>query len=344
MNEIATIVERARGQFDAVIVDRSITFDREAAFAIQVLMASDFAMGIALRNPQSVINAVSNIAAIGLTLNPARKQAYLVPRDGRIVLDISYMGLLDIAIQSGSIMWGQAEVVHAADTFELRGFDEPPMHTRNPFATDRGDVVGCYVVVKTHTGDFLTTPMMIGDILQIRDRSDYWKKKQAGPWKTDFGEMAKKTVIKRAYKTWPKTEKDRIGQAVHHLNTEADEGLPAIENEILDQPRYLGLSVERAKVVRAAAGEALAAYNVGDEWACYEAVCWIDDNDEKEALWKALQVHSDVRSCIKRMSREQDDRQKKIDASATKDEDLVRALQTSIDNAAAGRPADTPPA
>jgi recombination protein RecT len=38
------------------------------------------------------------VAAIGITLNPASKLAYLVPRDGMVCLDISYMGLLHRAV------------------------------------------------------------------------------------------------------------------------------------------------------------------------------------------------------------------------------------------------------
>jgi recombination protein RecT len=178
-----------------------------------------------------VIDAVKNVAAIGISLNPAKKQAYLVPRDGRINLDISYMGLLDIAVASGSIMWGQAKLVHEQDTFELNGFDKPPIHQFKPFSKDRGEIIGVYVVVKTHSGDFLTETMALDEVNAIRDRTSAWKAwlkdKKSCPWVTDPGEMIKKTVIKRAYKTWPKT--DRLDQAIHHLNTEGGEGLADLQ-------------------------------------------------------------------------------------------------------------------
>ncbi|MCL6469734.1 MAG: recombinase RecT, partial [Ralstonia sp.] len=98
-----------RAGFEAVTVDRSINFEREAGFAIQILSNSEYALSVAMNNRRSVIDAVTNISAIGISLNPAKKLAYLVPRDKKICLDISYMGLLDLAISSGSILWGQAE-------------------------------------------------------------------------------------------------------------------------------------------------------------------------------------------------------------------------------------------
>jgi hypothetical protein len=113
-------------------VGRRLNFEREAGFAVQIVTANDYAMRIAMDNRQSVINAVTNVAAIGISLNPAKRQAYLVPRDGRICLDISYMGLLDLAIQSGSIMWGQSELVYEQDRFELQGFDKPPSAQPQP--------------------------------------------------------------------------------------------------------------------------------------------------------------------------------------------------------------------
>jgi recombination protein RecT len=222
-----------RPSFEAVAVDRSINFEREAGFAIQILSNNDYALTVALNNRQSVIDAVTNVSAIGISLNPAKKQAYLVPRDKKICLDLSYIGLLDLAIASGSIMWGQAELVKEADEFRLNGFDKPPTHERAPFAKNRGEVVGVYVVAKTHDGDYLTCTMTIDEVNDIRNRSSAWKayleKKKSCPWVTDPGEMAKKTVIKRAYKTWPKT--DRLDKAIHFLNTEGDEGLESIRQQ-----------------------------------------------------------------------------------------------------------------
>lgn len=234
---IATItneINATRAQFMAVLSDQSINFEREAGFAVQALMNNDFALEVAQKNKASLIAAVTNIAAIGISLNPAKKQAYLVPRKpaankpAAICLDLSYMGLIELAVASGSIRWAQAELVYPADHFELHGVDQPPLHKRDPFAKDRGDWIGVYVVAKTADGDYLTTTMSRDDVLAIRDRSEAWKafvRKdiRSCPWASDEGEMVKKTVIKRASKLWPKT--DRLDHAIHYLNTDGGEGL-----------------------------------------------------------------------------------------------------------------------
>lgn len=288
----------------------TLNFEREAGFAVQIVTASDYALRIAMENRQSVINAVTNVAAIGISLNPAKRQAYLVPRDGRICLDISYMGLLDLAIQSGSIMWGQSELVYQQDRFELQGFDQPPNHGRNPFATDRGPILGVYVVVKTRDGDYLTTCMNLNEVYDIRDRSSAWKawttKQKKCPWVTDEGEMIKKTVIKRAYKLWPKT--DRLDQAVHFLNTEGGEGLADVvqaESPSFRSSATMGamsmLDIDQQNYMRDLAAEVTEIFNTPESGVAV-AFDRIEserlDSDQKVALWSCLA--SNVRSALKK--------------------------------------------
>ena len=225
---IATLVHEAKLAFTSRQVSQDINFEAEAGFAVQLLSASDFATKTALGNKQSVIDAVTNVAAIGVSLNPAKKQAYLVPRNGKICLDISYMGLIDLAVATGSINWAQCQIVYANETFELNGYDKAPTHIRDPFSTNKGAIIGAYACVKTPQNDFLVHAMPISEIYAIRDRSEAWKSGKKNPWKTDEGEMIKKTVIKQAYKYWPKTS-PALENAIHYLNTDTPEGLAELK-------------------------------------------------------------------------------------------------------------------
>lgn len=220
-----------RDSFMAMASVPNLSFDREAGFAVQAMMASDYLLKVAMGNRQSVVDAVTNIAAIGISLNPAKKQAYLVPRNNKVCLDISYIGLMDLAMATGAIRWAQAELVYSNDAFALNGMDRPPTHNFDPFSADRGDVRGVYVVVKTSDGDYLTETMSVNEVNDIRDRSSAWKAwlsdERSCPWVTDWPEMAKKTVVKRAYKYWPKTE--QLERAIHYLNTDGGQGLAPVE-------------------------------------------------------------------------------------------------------------------
>lgn len=231
-NAIQTItgdIYAIKERFTSVSTGTGINFEREAEFAIQVIGANDYMQKIAMGNRQSVVNAVQNVAAIGISLNPAKKQAYLVPRDGKICLDISYMGLIDLAVQDGAVRWAKAELVYANDQFSMNGAGQAPTHGHNPFSKERGELVGAYCVAKLPDGDYLTETMSIEEINAIRDRSSAWKawlnNQKKCPWVTDNGEMCRKTVVKRASKYWASSGSDRLQQAIHHLNTDGDEGL-----------------------------------------------------------------------------------------------------------------------
>ena len=196
----------------------SKTFDREAIFATQQLTKNDFSMKVANQNPMSVRLAMLNLAGIGLTLNPANAYAYLVPRDGHIVVDISYKGLIKVATDTGSISWARADMVYEKDSFQYNGPAAAPIHQANPFS-ERGEIIGVYCIAKTHDGDILTEVMGIEELYKIRDASPAWKKSQSGVWASWFEQMAKKSVIKRASKTWPYTDRiDRLNDAIELAN------------------------------------------------------------------------------------------------------------------------------
>ena len=147
-------------------------------------------------------NAVINVAAVGLSLNPATHYAYLVPRGGKICLDISYRGLIKIATDSGSIKWAKAELVYEGDDFEYLGPSTIPNHKQaDPFGPHSGTMlglIGVYCIAKTSEGYFLVEKMSVAELIKIRDEASAAAKK--GPWTTYPGEMCKKCVIKRAQK------------------------------------------------------------------------------------------------------------------------------------------------
>ncbi|MDK9365379.1 RecT family recombinase [Lelliottia wanjuensis] len=216
MSNIVEFVKQQEPLFCGALTDQSVTWAKESQFAIQLFQKNDYLAKTALGNPTSAQNAIINVAAIGITLNPASKLAYLVPRDGMVCLDISYMGLLHLAQATGSIKWGQCKLVYSNDTYESNGLDTAPNHKYNAFG-DRGVVVGGYCTVKTPDGDYLTEEMSLAEIKATEATS----KAKNGPWKNFWEEMARKTIVKRASKYWPRA--DRLDNAIHVINE--DEGI-----------------------------------------------------------------------------------------------------------------------
>lgn len=206
-------------QFNNIKTIEGMNFERECGFALQLLEANDYLLQISSSNPKSLQNAVLNIASTGLSLNPVKKAAYLIPRKGKVCLDISFYGMKEIATSTGAMEFIQADIVYEKDTFKMTGVDTKPIHEFEAFG-ERGKEVGCYCVGKTMKGSFITTLMTIDEIYSLRDRcSEIWRKKKMGPWKNDKNEMIKKTVTRRGSKDWPRVNANtRMDMAVQLLD------------------------------------------------------------------------------------------------------------------------------
>lgn len=213
------LVKEQEGRFNQLAqkAGDAVTFEQECLFARQQLLKNDFTLKTAAKNPNSLQGAILNVAAIGISLNPATAHAYLVPRDGAICLDISFKGLVKLATDCGAIKYAKAELVYENDSFEWCGPTTPPMHRADPFG-ERGGIKGGYCIAKMPDGEYMVEVMPVDEINKVRDTSKAFKAGK-GPWVDWYAEMAKKTIIKRAYKSWPQTEtRSRLDKAVEVLN------------------------------------------------------------------------------------------------------------------------------
>ncbi len=228
IENLEQIVNKCETDFNALAaVHGAVNFKREASFAMQIMKDNPYVMSVAFENQDSLKMAVINVASIGLTLNPLKALAYLVPRKKKICLDISYRGMIHLAAEVGAIMWAKAETVYTKDTYIYLGMGERPVHKFEPFA-DRGKMLGVYCVAKTYADEFIVDHMSIDEVYKIRNRSESYKaykrdSSKLTPWVTDETEMIKKTIIRRAWKMWPQvdTKKERFEKALE-IQAEAE--------------------------------------------------------------------------------------------------------------------------
>lgn len=240
MSDLNTFIAGLRDAFDERN-EYGLSFAQEAGFAIQAISNNEFMADVSAGNPGSTRDAMMNVAGCGLSLNPAHGNAFLVPRDKAVRLDISARGLLKIATDSGVIQFAKPELVYEDEDFEWRGAMELPLHRFDPFSADRAAadpfprLRGGYVVAKLHDGSVIMDHMIKSEILKARGQAKGIDKRSS-PWNTWPIEMIKKVLIKRAYKTWPQSA--RLSEAVSVIN--AHEGLdfnqdsapaPATRNE-----------------------------------------------------------------------------------------------------------------
>lgn len=220
----------------------SIIFREELLYASHAMMNNDYLLRCANANQMSLRTAFSQLAACGLTLNPTRQLCYLVPRDGQIILDVSWRGMIRLAALDGVVQDCLVELVYSEDVFKYRGKRTTPIHEFDPFLNKdkRGEFVGAYVEALLSDGRILVEAVSAEEIYAARAVSDLWKRKKSGPWKDFFSAMAKKSAIKIARKYWPQTDKSRLDNAIGYLNTTAGEGFTSNEVPLEAVEKFMG--------------------------------------------------------------------------------------------------------
>lgn len=157
--------------------------------------------------PMSFLGAVVQSAQLGLEPG-VLGHAYLVPFNNRqtgrreVQLIVGYKGLIDLARRSGQISSITAHAVYEGDDFEyVLGLQEKLNHVPKPGRVAQArHLVAVYAIAKLRDGGHQLEVMSREEVEAIRKRS---KASDSGPWKTDYEEMAKKTVLRRLCKMLP---------------------------------------------------------------------------------------------------------------------------------------------
>jgi recombinational DNA repair protein RecT len=264
--DLAEVIQFAEKKF-LEINPPNLQFAKEANFLLQILRNDKNLMAVAEETPRSAVSVLTQAAALGLSLNPAKKESYVISRnikiqddpkvyEARLFFEPSYMGLNKIAVDSDGIEWVQARVVRQGgnnpDVFTDNGVGIRPTHTYDAFATteERGDIVGAYCVAKTISADgadYLTTIMTKEKLDSIKSRSEAGKKGY-GPWITDEEEMSMKAVMRNGFKTWP-VKSPQMEEAVHISNEnegfeELNTTTPEVTRFTADQKHYYDQLIE----------------------------------------------------------------------------------------------------
>jgi len=188
-------------------------FKKEISFAIQHVKKNN---QLQQADHNSIMESILNVMQVGLSLNPVSKLGYLVPRWNRLSGNIcafepSYQGYVKLLTDSGSVEAVYSQLVYENDTFEVSyGTNTEVIH--KPTFKDRGEVIAVYAVGVLPSGLKVPEVMSIDEINNIKERSESYKAFKADKiksciWVSDFGEMARKTVIRRIFKYLPKTDK-----------------------------------------------------------------------------------------------------------------------------------------
>lgn len=161
---------------------------------------------LAETTPQSFLGAMMTAAQLGLEPNTPLGQAYLLPYKNKGVLEcqfqLGYKGLIDLAYRSGEVSIIQAHEVCENDEFSYE-FGLDPKLQHKPATHERGEVYCYYAMFRTKDGGFGFEVMSKEAIQAHAQKYSQSYGSDFSPWKSNFDEMAKKTVLKRVLKYAP---------------------------------------------------------------------------------------------------------------------------------------------
>lgn len=203
--------------------------------------------------PASFLGAMMTSAQLGLEVNTPLGQAYVLPynNNGRTEaqFQLGYKGLIDLAYRSGEVAIIQAHIVYANDDFSYEyGLDPKLCH--KPADGDRGEAVKVYAVFKTKSGGYNFEVMSMDEVRKHAATYSKAYKSSFSPWKTNFEEMAKKTVLKRVLKYAPlKSDFVRATVQDETIKTTLSDDMYSVPTEAVMDAEYTEVDETTGEVV-----------------------------------------------------------------------------------------------
>lgn len=203
--------------------------ERYLSLAMLAIYRSPELQRACIEAPHTVVDAILRAAQLGFEIGGPVPAAHLVPFFGKVpgtdrkamqaVMIPDYRGLINLAVESGAILSADARIVYDGEPFKVQYGTEPKIvHEPDFGAIDAGNIVAAYFVARLPNGATQFEIMTHKEVMKIKARS---KASGNGPWVTDFGEMAKKTVTKRGLKYVPMNPNNRESRRLA-LAIEAD--------------------------------------------------------------------------------------------------------------------------
>jgi recombination protein RecT len=186
----------------------------------------------------SFLAALMNAAQLGLEPNSALGQAYLIPYNNKGKLEcqfqIGFKGLIELVYRNEQVQTIQAQCVYENDEFEYElGLNSRLVH--KPALKDRGELLLVYAFFKLQNKGYAFEVMSKCDIDEHAQKYSKGFATTYSPWRSNYEEMAKKTVIKKVLKYAPlRTEFLRAMANDESIKTEIAIDMAEVNNQTID--------------------------------------------------------------------------------------------------------------
>lgn len=210
-NNLQALLKSQVGSF-AALLPKHLTPDRMLRVG---LSAASRNLDLLDCTPESFVLALALASYLGLEPNTPLQRGYLIPFKNRssgkqeVQFIPGYKGLIWLATQSGEIASIESHVAYEKERFIVKLGTTPSIdHAMS--VSGRGAPIAFYAVATMRNGAKTFEVMTLEQVEEIRRRS---QSGDSGPWKTDFEQMARKTVIRRLMNYLPLSEQ-RVASAM----------------------------------------------------------------------------------------------------------------------------------
>jgi recombination protein RecT len=202
LSNLKNLLERSKGSI-AKTLPTHMSAERMVKIAV---VAASRNPALLQCDPLSLLRALMEASQLGLEPFTGLQQAYIIPfrnhKTGQHEAQFipSYRGLIDLARRSGNIVSIEAHLVYEHDTFEVEMGLNPKLRHVPFFEGSRGKIKLVYAVAILKDGGQQFEVMSKSDVDEVKATS---KSANNGPWVSHYGEMCRKTCVKRLVKYLP---------------------------------------------------------------------------------------------------------------------------------------------
>lgn len=152
---------------------------------------------------QSLFNAAMTAAVLGLEVDGATGQAFLIPFKNRAQLVIGYKGFNTLAARSGITITGG--VVREGDEFDFDEGEGWVRHKRELGNEDKRRIVGAWAKASAHNRPAVVKVLSIDELMAVKKKSP-GARRDDSPWndpQIGFPAMCEKTAKRRLARSMP---------------------------------------------------------------------------------------------------------------------------------------------
>lgn len=189
----------------------SLKWQTEKMYVLQLIQRSDYLAQAIIETPISLLTALQDAASLGLSLSPQLGHVYLIPQRPKqgapyeVYAKVSYKGMEQAVLMSGTVLSITTDLVHENDTFKRGVNMDGPFFNFEMAMGDRGALLGGFCLARYANGEKHLEWMPVADIEGCKAAAIKAQGGKTPPvWVGAFlPEQQKKCIVRRAAKHWP---------------------------------------------------------------------------------------------------------------------------------------------